>query len=253
MGAGKSARSASSKTGVPAIRNASRREEMLKLRIEGLTLQEIGERMGVAKNTVGTVISKALERQTREPSQQLISLELERCDVLWREAMRTATAYHPLVSGGNVVTGPVLTKDGQPVRDPETGEVQTCVLEDKAPKLAAITTAVRVMERRSKLLGLDAAVKLQQEVVIGDDGPSWNLSKLDSEELELFHHLLAKVSDPGTPAPAERRDEREELTHEEIEIMQTVFRKLDVKFLLADRVQAIAAFPRPRNIERTDK
>lgn len=248
MAAGTPSRGVACKTSAAAIRNAARREEMLRLRIEGLTLEEIGQRMGVHKTAVQAAIAKALEKQTQEPSRQLISLELERCDVLWRQAMKTALTYHPLVSGGSVVSGPVLTSDGQPVRDPETGEVRTCVLEDKAPKLAAITTAVRVMERRSKLLGLDAAVKLQQTVTVSEEGGSaYNLKRLSNDETELLNHLLTKASDetvtPDDEQHSASRAAWETVTREELAVMQAVFRKLGVKYLTADTVLGLYVAP----------
>ena len=144
-------------TSAKSIREAERRAEMLSLRLEGKTLEQIGSHMNVGADTVHRVISRALTSVTKEPAEELLSLELGRCDVLLTEAMQTVKAFHPLVSAGRVVSAPMLNNQGEPIRNPETGDVLTRVLEDKAPKLAAIATAVRVMERRAKLTGLDAA------------------------------------------------------------------------------------------------
>lgn len=176
-------------TSATSIRDAQRRAEMLELRISGLTLEQIGERMGVGKGTVSRVISNALTAQTREPSEELLSLELGRCDVLLNEAMQTVKAFHPLVSAGRVVSAPMLDNTGQPVRNPESGDVLTRVLEDKAPKLAAIATAVRVMERRAKLLGLDAPIRAQQEVTVTGGGQP-DISHLSVEDLEGIKQKL---------------------------------------------------------------
>lgn len=176
-------------TSTRSIRDAQRRAEMLELRISGLTLEQIGERMGVGKGTVSRVISNALTAQTREPCEELLSLELSRCDVLLNEAMQTVKAFHPLVSGGRVVSAPMLDNTGQPVRNPETGDVLTRVLEDKAPKLAAIHTAVKVMERRARLLGLDAPIRAQQEVTVTGSGQP-DIGHLSVEDLESIKQKL---------------------------------------------------------------
>lgn len=235
-------------TSARAVRDAQRRAEMLSLRISGMTLEQIGERMGVGKGTVSRVISNALTAQTREPCEELLSLELSRCDVLLNEAMQTVRAFHPLVSAGRVVSAPMLDNTGQPVRNPETGDVLTRVLEDKAPKLAAIATAVRVLERRAKLLGLDAATKLQQEVHVStDEKPSYDMGKLDMDEMHIFGSLLEKLHNPDSPDRAERPKLRDEvqakLTPAEIGTLQAIFKKLDVPYLAADTVSGLYAPP----------
>ncbi|AMW35195.1 helix-turn-helix domain-containing protein [Haematospirillum jordaniae] len=139
-------------TSVKSIREAEQRAEMLSLRLEGKTLEQIGAHMNVGADTVHRVISRALTSVTKEPAEELLTLELGRCDVLLTEAMQTVKAFHPLVSAGRVVSAPMLNNQGEPIRNPETGDVLTRVLEDKAPKLAAIHVAVKVMERRAKLL-----------------------------------------------------------------------------------------------------
>lgn len=189
-------------TSARAVRDAQRRAEMLSLRLEGLTLEQIGERMGVGKPTVSRVISNALTAQTREPAGELLTLELGRCDVLLTEAMQTVKAFHPLVSAGRVVSAPMLNSAGQPVRNPETGDVLTRVLEDKAPKLAAIATAVRVMERRAKLLGLDAPIRAQQEVIVTRSGQP-DISHLSVDDLEVIKQKLYGGQKLLAGAPAE--------------------------------------------------
>lgn len=225
-------------TSAKSIREAERRAEMLKLRLDGLTLEQVGERMGVGADTVHRVIGRALTAMCKEPTEELLALELGRCDVLLSEAMQTVKAFHPLVSAGRVVSAPMLSNEGEPVRNPETGDVLTRVLEDKAPKLAAIATAVRVMERRSRLLGLDAATKLQQEVTVTTDAPAQDLSRLDENDLSVYGYLIEKSTGPGDGAPLRdiRQEVRQKLSPDEIGTLQTIFRKLEVKFLAADTV-----------------
>lgn len=231
-------------TSARAVRDAQRRAEMLSLRLEGLTLEQIGERMGVGTPTVSRVISNALAAHTREPAEELRSLELGRCDVLLNEAMQTVKAFHPLVSPGRVVSAPMLDDTGQPVRNPETGDVLTRVLEDKAPKLAAIHVAVKVAERRAKLLGLDAATKLQQEVTVTDEKKNgYDLSKLSLEELIVTRGLLMKAKGVDLDTEAQRAEVQAKLTPAEIGTLQEIFKKLRVPYIAADTVSGLYAPP----------
>jgi transcriptional regulator with XRE-family HTH domain len=193
-------------TSARAVRDAQRRAEMPSLRLEGLTLEQIGERMGVGKGTVSRVISNVLTAQTREPAEELLFLELGRCDVLLTAAMQTVKAFHPLVSAGRVVSAPMLDNNGQPVRNPENGDVLTRVLEDKAPKLAAIHTAVKVMERRARLLGLDAPIRAQQEVTVTGSGQP-DIGHLSVEDLESIKQKLYGGQKLLATTPAEGETE----------------------------------------------
>ena len=233
-------------TSAKSIREAERRAEMLSLRLEGKTLEQIGAHMNVGADTVHRVISRALTSVTKEPAEELLTLELGRCDVLLTEAMQTVKAFHPLVSGGRVVSAPMLNNQGEPIRNPETGDVLTRVLEDKAPKLAAIHVAAKVLERRAKYLGLDAATKLQQEVHVStDEKKPYDLGRLDMSEMQLLDYLMRKAEDPSATPEArrnlyakwgERSECPEELTPDEMRTVKAVFRKLGVKYLVIDTV-----------------
>ena len=101
-----------------------------------------------------------------------------------------------------MVSAPVLNDQGQPVRT-ESGDVLTHVLEDKVPKLAAIATVIRVMERRAKYLGLDAPVKATVNVT--NQPEPQDLSHLSVEDLEAIKNkiyggqrLLASTQKEGT-------------------------------------------------------
>lgn len=231
-------------TSAKSIREANRRAEMLSLRLEGKTLEQIGAHMQVGADTVHRVISRALTSVTKEPAEELLSLEIGRCDVLLNEAMQTVKAFHPLVNSGRVVSEPILDVQGCPVRDTVTGDVLKRVIEDKAPKLAAIHVAVRIMERRAKLLGLDAATKLQQEVhVSSDEKPAYDLGKLDSNDIHLYEYLLEKMHSPTAPdrvgRPTLRDEVREKLTPGEVHTLQEIFKKLDVQYIAADALHGL--------------
>ncbi len=179
------------KTGRKAIEQAQRRAEILRLRSESdWTLEEIGNHMGIARDAVHNIISRALNNLTKKPAENLLAMELARCDELLAQAMETVRAFHPLIANGKVVYAPVLDDNGQPMRDPATGDVLTTVLEDKAPKLAAIATALRVLDRRSKYLGLDAPVRAQTDLTVNTQSTAPDLSHLTLHDLESLRHML---------------------------------------------------------------
>jgi hypothetical protein len=167
------------------------------LRVQGLTLQEIGDEMGISGSRVHAIIRDGLRCTITQPAEELRALELARCDALLATAMRTLEAFHPLIHSGNVVHVPLLQSDGQKVLDSE-GKVVPVVQEDHAPKLAAIAAALRVMERRAKLLGLDAPVVSKSEVTVQEGGPTAaDLSHLTPQELEEIKTKLYGTN--GTP------------------------------------------------------
>jgi hypothetical protein len=84
-------------------------------------------------------------------------------------------AEHHVTQVGRLVRGP----DGEPLRD-------------HGPTLAAIDRLLKIMERRAKLVGLDAPVRARVEVV--DEA---TVDRAIAElELELAAHILASPPDP---------------------------------------------------------
>jgi hypothetical protein len=123
---------------------AIRDGEAAALRRDGLTYREIAKAMGCSVAGAHDMVKRALREAVREPAEELRTLELERLDTLYTKTV-------------------IIIETGS------TKEV-----------LNAIDRALRIMERRSKLLGLDAPVK--QDVRITDS--------LDSEIERLAAELL---------------------------------------------------------------
>lgn len=224
-------------TSAKSIVEAQRRSEILRLRLDGMTLSQIGEKMGVGADAVHGVIDRALTAMCKPATEELLAAELERCDELLDTAMQTVRAFHPLVSAGRVVIAPVLDATGQQVLDEATGIALTGPLEDKAPRLAAIATAVRVMERRAKLAGLDAPVRAQQEVTYIDGNQAGEFIGFDDNDLSLYEYLIEKRS-RGVSEPARdvQREMQQTLNPDEVAILQSVFQRLGVRYLAADVV-----------------
>lgn len=245
-------------TSAKSILEAERRAEIIQMRLDGRSLQEIGDHMGITAVSVHNVITRALTSMAKEPAEELRGLELARLDTLYAEAMNVLRSFTPLLHNGKVIQIPVINRNGEIVKDPDTGLPLNCLAEDKAARLAAVAAAVRVMERRSRLLGLDAATKLQQEVHVStDEKATYDLQKLDMDEMHLYGYLLEKMHSPTAPDRVERptlRDEvRAKLTPAEIGTLQVIFEKLDVQYIAADTVSGLysqrPALPAPEEKE----
>lgn len=194
-------------TSTRSIRDAQRRAEMLELRISGLTLEQIGTRMGVGKGTVSRVISNALTAQTREPCEELLTLELARLDSLYAEALKAVRSFTPVLHNGRVVQIPIIDTNGDTIKHPETGQPLTCIAQDRQPVLAGIACAVRIAERRAKLLGLDAPIRAQQEVTVTGSGQP-DIGHLSVEDLEAIKQKLYGGQKLLATTPAEGETEQ---------------------------------------------
>ena len=102
----------------------ARREKALELRAKGMSIRAIADKLGVSKTQVQRDIEKELQAAAEERKKiagLIIDLELTKLDELEQEAWKHIAA----------------------------GE------------LSAIDRCLRIMERRAKLLGLDAAEKVE--------------------------------------------------------------------------------------------
>jgi len=114
---------AAAKTSVRRIRTTKKTLKALELRKRGMNYTQIGEKLGCARNTACRYVLSELENladKCREEAVHVRDLELQRLDALYLKAWEA-------VEGGD---------------------------------LPAIDRCLRVQERRAKLLGLDAAQKV---------------------------------------------------------------------------------------------
>lgn len=128
----KTGRGPKAATSATSIKQAERRAEVLRLRLDGLTLAQIGERLGIRADSVHDIITRALRSMTKEPAEELLNLELARLDSLYAEAMNAVRAFTPVLHNGKVVQIPVIDSNGQVVKDPDTGHPLTCIAQDRA-------------------------------------------------------------------------------------------------------------------------
>lgn len=191
---------------------AERRAKALNLNVRGRSLPEIARisreedwaprpyKSAQAVHADICVALKQLHEQRNEMAGIYLQRELEKLDAMEAEAWRVLEALHYVVNQGEVVYlydgGPPETiKQGwaRPKLDPE---VQAALerkrdamgrdpLIDNKPVLDALNVLLKIAERRSKLLGLDAPVKKQVDVTTSGG--------VD----ERIAALLAKLGGPG--------------------------------------------------------
>ena len=114
---------AAAKSSVRRIRTTEKTLKALELRKRGMNYTQIGEKLGCARSTACRYVISELENladKCREEAVHVRDLELQRLDALYLKAWEA-------VEGGD---------------------------------LPAIDRCLRIMERRAKLLGLDAAQKV---------------------------------------------------------------------------------------------
>lgn len=143
---------------------ADRRAKLIQYRLAGRPYEDIYEELGYASRTAASKdFSRALEQNIAEERTSMevyreteilrLDGELERLTRLYAKVERILDRFHVTVQFGKVVT-----HDGEP-------------LEDDGPVLAAVDRLVKIEdarrrngERRSKLLGLDAAQKVEMTI-----------------------------------------------------------------------------------------
>ncbi|MDX2697241.1 hypothetical protein [Streptomyces ipomoeae] len=166
-------------------KTAERDARAARLRAQGFTYQQIADELGYGdRSTARDAVYRSLDGITREPGEELLKVELERLDnqlvrlnELEAAAQKVLAARHITVNNGHVIT------------HPDTGEP----MEDDGPVLHAIDRLVKIedarnrnAERRAKLTGLDAAVKV--------DATVHEVTQQDIELQEMLREAKARVA-----------------------------------------------------------
>lgn len=129
---GKRKRPNNSKSSPETISSRVKGAKAMELRMEGKSFPEIAKELGYnSRQAAFDAVSRALDRTEREPADALRKLDLERLDALWQIHFLNAQA----------------------------GDVQ------------ALAACMKIMERRAKLIGLDAPVKTDNKTeFVGNEG-----------------------------------------------------------------------------------
>jgi hypothetical protein len=160
---------------------ARRRAQVVQMRLAGASFEEIGQQLGVTDSRAHQLWTDALDRTAKEPADRWRALELQRLDQLQAAATAVLHATHHVIQSAKVV----VDDQGRPYVD-------------HGPVLAAVNTLVRVMERRARVLGLDAPARVDAKV----DGTLTTIDRLDQELDQLEAELAAQ--DPDYPARKQR-------------------------------------------------
>ncbi|MFY1595476.1 hypothetical protein [Micromonospora sp. WMMD737] len=133
---------------------AQRRATAVAMRLAGASYQQIADELGYnSRGAACQDISRALEANLAEQQaavEVLRETELQRLDILWADAWAVLKREHITVSHGKVVYDErTLDRD-----EPKP-------LLDDGPVLQAISTLLKIQERRAKYLGLDAPTKVE--------------------------------------------------------------------------------------------
>ena len=144
-------------TATPTERTKRLQAALLRARRDNadLNYQQLGDMFGITRTYARKLLLKALRDIIQEPAEEVIQLELARLDYLQTEVIKVLQSFHVVVSQGCVVRDVVEDEHGQPIVDINTGQPRTKRIEDTGPKLAAVDRALKIMERRSRFLGLD--------------------------------------------------------------------------------------------------
>lgn len=139
-----------------AIANAAIEQRALTLRSRGLDYEEIAEQMRISRPMAAKAVRRGFARyrqECKEAVDQILHLEMHRLDMLFVSAFQLAAA-------GN---------------------------------MEATQTCLKIMERRAKFLGLDAAQKQQVQTI-----PHDSVSHLSMEKLEEIEKLLEANENPDS-------------------------------------------------------
>lgn len=130
------------------VETVDRDAKALRLRAQGYSLQHIADTLGYSDRAhVHRAIEKAKADVLEEPARELIAQELANISYLIDVTLGVLHENHVTVSHGRLIT----MDDGSP-------------LPDHGPVMQAVTTLKGLYESRRKLLGLDAAIKLDATV-----------------------------------------------------------------------------------------
>jgi hypothetical protein len=164
---------------------ARRDAQAAELRAKGRTYQQIANELGYGdKRTAYDAVERALKEIIREPGEAVLHFELERLDA---ELERLDDLE---VSARKVLTTPhIMVNNGRVILHPDTNQP----MEDDAPVLQAIDRLIKIEdarrrngERRAKLTGIEAAVKV--------DATVHQVTQQDLELQEMLREAKAQVA-----------------------------------------------------------
>lgn len=141
------------------------------LRARGFSVTAIADATGLSPQTVRTSLARVAEEYKVESAAEIIKMELDRLDIMLVHAMHALEGEYVAWSNGRMMKD----DDDEPVPD-------------VAPVMKAIDTILKIMDRRSKYLGLDAPSKSEQSINVHQDP-----NKVDLAVLTLINNFQASA------------------------------------------------------------
>lgn len=170
---------------VPSLKSTERDARAADLRSKGRSYQQIADELGFCdRGEAHHAVDRALTAIVREPARAVLHFELERLDAelgrldaMEAKVRKVLEARHITVNNGRVIL------------HPDTNEP----MEDDAPVLQAVDRLLKIEdarrrngERRAKLTGIEAAVKI--------DATVHEVTQQDLELQELLREAKAAVA-----------------------------------------------------------
>jgi hypothetical protein len=147
---------------------ARRDSEACTLRAQGLTFDQIAKNMGYANRSVAfQACNRGYAAIRREGAEDLKTAAREQHDRLMSDLRGIIDTVHYAHNNGKLVLG----TNGEP-------------LIDNAPRLTAINTMIRLLERQAKREGLDAPTR-QTLTVVTEDAVDAEIRRLEAELAEI--------------------------------------------------------------------
>jgi DNA-binding CsgD family transcriptional regulator len=136
-------------------RLAGRNGEIWQRYLQGQTQERIAQEYGLSREYVNQIIRKVRDSIPEQTRQEIIAREVDFLDKLRDEVTEMFNAPMP----------PAFDRDGNPLVDPDTGKV----VRDTAPRMNILGGLVKLIERHAKMLGTDAATKLDATITADED------------------------------------------------------------------------------------
>ena len=160
-----------------------RRDHVSFPQIGWILAQEEGREYPYTQGWVYKMYKRGLKQIIAEDVQEVRKMELARLDALQEEVLKVLHGFNPLVNRGTIVRDFLEDEKGNLILD-ESGEPIPVKLQDLSVKLNAVNAAVKLMERRARLLGLDAPTKVAATDPTGEKEATFvSLNQMTHEQL----------------------------------------------------------------------
>lgn len=158
--------SPSPRTATRTVEVAELTKRIMQMRQQGVSFPNIAYDLGLevrnepfTQGYIYKLYKKALRAIVYEDVTEARKLELQRLDAMELVLDRELGRHHYVIAAGGIVRDVVDGEDGQPLKD-DQGNYVTKRVKDSGPVMALINQKLKIMERRARLLGLDAPTKV---------------------------------------------------------------------------------------------